>query len=63
MKTKYILGTLVMGGIAMYLASHSEKYHILIPIIFGALTILSIALGVADREKDNHDNTGCPQAQ
>lgn len=63
MKTKYILGTLVMGGIAMYSASHDEKYHILIPIIFGVLTILSIALAVADKEEDNHDNKGCPQAQ
>ena len=63
MKVKYILGTLVMGGIAMYSASHTEKYNILIPIIFGALTILSIALAVTDKEEDNHDNKGCSQAQ
>ena len=63
MKIKYILGTLVMGGIAMYSASHGEKYHILIPIIFGALTILSIALAIDELKGGNHDNKGCSQAQ
>ena len=47
----------------MYSASHSERYHVIVPIIFGVLTILSIAIAVTDRKEDNHDNTGCSQAQ
>lgn len=63
MKTKYILGTIVMGFITIYSISHNEKYHELIPIIFGVLTIFSIALAISDREEDNNDNQGCSQAQ
>lgn len=48
MKTKYILGTIVMGMITLYSMNHLEKYNVAIPIIFGVLTITSIALALTD---------------
>lgn len=63
MKVKYILGTLLLGAITMYTASHDDKYSIAMPTIFGTLTVFSIALAVSDRKEDNHDNTGSTKAQ
>lgn len=48
MKLKYLLGTVIMGMITLYSASHLEKYNVVIPIIFGALTLMSIALAITD---------------
>jgi len=49
MKAKYIIGSIVMGLITIYSGNHPEKYNVVIPIIFGVLTITSIALAISDK--------------
>ena len=51
MKTKYIIGTLVLGIICIFSVIHPERYHIFIPIIFGTLTIFSIVTLITDKKE------------
>ena len=48
-KIKYLLGSLAFAVITILSFSNDDKYPIIIGVIFGALTILSMALLVADR--------------
>jgi hypothetical protein len=48
-KIKYLLGSLAFAVITILSFSNDDKYPIAVGIIFGVLTILSIALLVADR--------------
>ena len=48
-KIKYILGSLAFAVITILSFSNDDKYPIAVGIIFGVLTIFSIALLVADR--------------
>ena len=48
-KIKYLLGSLVFAVITILSFSNDDKYPMAVGIIFGALTVLSIALLVADR--------------
>ena len=48
-KIKYLLGSLVFAGITILSFSNDDKYPMAVGIIFGLLTILSMALLVADR--------------
>lgn len=58
MNLKYLYGTIILGCITLYSYLHSEKYHVLMPIIFGALTVisLSILLGSLTENKQNKQN-------
>lgn len=51
MKTKYILGTILMGAITIYSFFHIEKYGIPFIIIFSCFTIFSIIMGLIDNNK------------
>lgn len=42
-KVKYSIGLTISLTICVYSAIHQEKYDVLIPIIFGALSIFSLA--------------------
>ena len=48
-KIKYLLGSLVFAAITILSSSNDDKYPLVIGIISGVLTILSIALLIADR--------------
>ena len=48
-KIKYLLGSLAFAVITILSFSNDDKYPIAVGIIFGVLTIFSIALLVADR--------------
>ena len=48
-KIKYLLGSLAFAVITILSFSNDDKYPVIIGVIFGTLTILSIALLVADR--------------
>jgi hypothetical protein len=49
-KIKYSLGIITTFMIGLYSYDHPEKYHILISVMFGALTVLGIALLVTDKK-------------
>lgn len=48
-KIKYLLGSVAFAAITILSFSNNDKYPTIIGVIFGVLTILSIALLVADR--------------
>ena len=48
-KIKYLLGSLAFAVITILSFSNDDKYPMAVGIIFGVLTIFSIALLVADR--------------
>jgi len=49
-KLKYYIGSILMGSIALFSALHPERYHAAIPFMFGAFTVLSIALLLTEKE-------------
>jgi len=49
-RIKYSLGTIVTVLICYYSACHNEKYHVLIPIIFGVLAMFSIIMLVTEKK-------------
>ena len=49
LKLKYVLGSIIMGLITLISVQQPEKYHFLIPIMFGTLFIISLALMLSDR--------------
>ena len=51
MKLKYIILSIIMWAITYYSASHPEKYHILITVGFGAISVLLIAILAVDRKE------------
>jgi len=50
MKLKYILISIIMWSITYYSASHPEKYHVLIPVILGAISVLLICVAIVDKK-------------
>ena len=42
---------MILAANTWYAILHDEKCHILVPIIFGALTIISIAIALGDRKE------------
>ena len=55
-KLKYLIGSLVMGAICLFSAIHPERYNVLVPIIFGALFVISLSLLIGDINDNHHDN-------
>ena len=55
-KLKYLIGSLVMGAICLFSAIHPERYNVLVPIIFGALFVISLSLLIGGNN-DNNDGT------
>ena len=55
-KIKYLIGSLVMGAISIFSGIHPERYNVLVPVMFGALFIISLTLLVGDNN-DNNDGT------
>lgn len=51
MKLKYIILSIIMWSITYYSSVHPEKYHILIPVVFGAISVLLIAILAVDRKE------------
>ena len=49
-KLKYSLCIITTFMIGLYSYDHPEKYHVLIPIMFGALCVLGIALLVTSKK-------------
>jgi hypothetical protein len=49
LKLKYVLGSIIMGLITLISVQQPEKYHVLIPIIFGILFLVSISLMLSDK--------------
>ena len=49
-KLKHFIGSIILAVIAIFSAIHPEKYHILIPIFFGALAIISAGVLLAFRK-------------
>lgn len=56
MKTKYIIGTIIVGSLCLISALHPEKYSIVLPIIFLIATISSLYLGFTDKEFNINDS-------
>jgi len=50
-KIEYSTGIIITALISYYSYCHPERYHILIPIIFGALCVLGIAFLATDDKK------------
>jgi hypothetical protein len=49
-KIKYSLGTILMASLSYYSLCHSEKYNILIPIMFGVLAIIGISFLITEKK-------------
>lgn len=49
-KIKYSIGIAITTIICYYSYSHPEKYHVIIPVLFGTLTVLGVALLFIDRK-------------
>jgi len=49
-KLKFYIGSILLGSIALFSALHPERYHAAIPFMFGAFTVLSIALLLTEKE-------------
>jgi len=49
-RIKYSLGTILMAILTYYSCIHPEKYHILIPIVFGMMVVFGVALIATDKK-------------
>jgi hypothetical protein len=54
MKKKYIIGTLLLASLTICSASSEEVYGKLLPIIYGILTVFSIAIAITDTSKSKN---------
>ena len=51
-KTKYLIGSVVCAILFIYCMSNIEKYHLLLPMIFGLLSIIGVSLYKARQREE-----------
>ena len=51
-KIKYLIGSVICAMLFIYCMSNIEKYHLLLPMIFGLLSIIGALLYKAKQQEE-----------